>query len=95
MQQFFINPYGRLKFCQFSEDFSVDLRKVSFKEAFYDVFPKLLEERFKTDSRCQSCRLRPICYHCPGRAYLETGDREAPVPYFCELAKETAKSLNC
>jgi len=84
---FFINPYGVLKFCQFTENFSTDLRKAPFKEGFYNVFPKLLKEKFKSDSKCKDCELRPFCFHCPGRAYLETEDEEAPVPYFCELAK--------
>ena len=93
-KQFFINPYGVLKFCNFSEKFSIDLKTTAFKEGFYQTFPKLLNERFKTNSKCKDCRLRPICYHCPARAYLETGDEEAPVPYYCELAKETARLMN-
>jgi len=92
-KQFFINPYGRLKFCNFSEKFRVELKNTAFKEGFYQTFPKLLDEKFKTNSKCKKCQLRPICYHCPGRAYLETGDEEAPVPYYCELARETAKRI--
>ena len=92
-EQFFINPYGRLKFCEFSDKFSIDLKEKSFKEGFYNVFPQLLNERFKTDSKCRDCSLRPICYHCPARAYLETGDEEAPVPYFCELAKTKEQEM--
>lgn len=87
MTNFFINPYGRLKFCSFTNKFSADLKKVSFKEGFYNVFPRLLNEKFKTDSKCKECELSAICYHCPARAFLETGDEEAPVPYYCELAK--------
>lgn len=93
MNQFFINPYGRLKFCVFSDKFSVDLKNQSFKEGFYNVFPQLLKEKFKTDSKCRDCSLRSICYHCPARAHLETGDEEAPVPYFCELARVTAEEM--
>jgi len=93
MSNFFINPYGRLKFCQFSDKFSVDLKTTSFHDGFYKVFPRLLSEKFKTNSKCINCRLRPICYHCPARAYLETGDEEAPVPYYCQLAKATAKEM--
>lgn len=89
LNQFFINPYGRLKFCQFSDKFSIDLRKETFKKGFYNVFPQLLNERFKTDSKCKDCSLRPICYRCPARAYLETGDEEKPVEYYCQLAKAT------
>ncbi len=93
MNQFFIDPYGRLKFCTFSDKFSVDLRDQTFREGFYKIFPQLLQERFKTDSRCRDCSLRTVCHHCPARAYLETGDEEAPVSYFCELAKVTAKQM--
>jgi len=92
-KQFFINPYGQLKFCVFSRKFSVDLKTATFKEGFYKTFPKLLNEKFETNSECKDCRLRPICYHCPARAYLETGDEEAPVPYYCELAKENARLM--
>jgi len=93
MNQFFIDPYGYLKFCDMSDKFSVDLKAAAFREGFYKIFPKLLNEKFKTKSKCKNCRLRLICYHCPARAYLETGDEEAPVPYYCELAKATYKEI--
>jgi len=93
ISQFFINPYGRLKFCVLSDKFSIDLKTIPFREGFYNVFPQLLNERFKTDSKCKNCSLRPICYNCPARAYLETGNEEAPVPYYCELAKATAGQM--
>ncbi len=95
MQQFFINPYGRLKFCIFSDKFSIDLKTTTFKEGFYRWPLQILNERFKTGSKCRDCGLRPICYHCPARAHLETGDEESPVPYYCQLAEETAKEMNC
>lgn len=85
---FFINPQGRLKFCQFSEKFSVDLKKNTFHYGFYKVFPRLLKCTFKTESPCKLCRLRPWCYHCPARAYLENGNEEGPVSSYCSWAKE-------
>lgn len=93
MENFFINPYGRLKFCVFTDKFSVDLKKTPFKEGFYNVFPQLLNEKFKADSKCRDCKLMEICYHCPARAFLETGNEEAPVPYYCELAKGLAGEM--
>lgn len=86
-RQFFINPYGRLKFCQFTEKFSINLQTTSFAEGFYRVFPRLLDEKFKTDSKCKTCSARASCYFCPPRAYLETKNEEAPVSYYCELAQ--------
>jgi radical SAM protein with 4Fe4S-binding SPASM domain len=91
--KFYINPFGRLKFCQLSDKFSVDLKTSTFHNGFYKVFPRLLNEKFKNNSKCVECGLRPICFVCPARANLETGDEEKPVPFFCKLAKETARDM--
>lgn len=93
MNHFVIDPYGRLKFCIYSDKFSVDLKTTAFREGFYNVFPRLLNERFKSDSKCRNCQLRPICDYCPARAYLETGNEEAPVEYYCQLAKGMAREM--
>lgn len=90
-EQFFIDPFGQLKFCEFLDKFSTDLRERTFEEGFYNVFPGVRKELFKTSSKCITCGLRPLCYTCPGRAYLETGDEESPVEYFCKLAKARVK----
>lgn len=84
--QFFIDPFGRIKFCQFSDEFSVDLKKNSLSAYLSQISAKILNEEFKTDAKCRDCNLRQACYYCPARAYLETGGKEKPVPYFCELA---------
>ncbi|MGB2705587.1 MAG: radical SAM protein [Candidatus Omnitrophota bacterium] len=85
--QFYITPYGRLRFCHLTDKYSTDLKKVPFTEGFYGKFPAILEEKHKSNSKCIRCDLRESCYHCPARAYLETGNEEAPVPYFCSLAR--------
>ncbi len=84
---FFINPFGKIKFCQFSDEFSVDLKKDSLEGYLSQISEKILTEEFKTDSNCKDCRLRVFCYYCPARAKLETGSKEEPVHYFCELAR--------
>lgn len=91
VEQFFINPFGRLKFCQFSKKFSTDLKHLSFKEGFYNVFPRCSLVKFKTNSPCRSCDQRQFCYFCPSRAFIETGNEEGPVPYYCQLAKAFVK----
>ncbi|MFH1508545.1 MAG: radical SAM protein [Candidatus Omnitrophota bacterium] len=87
MNKVFINPFGRLKFCVFSNDFSVDLKKKTFQEGFNAMAAKIPGQVFQTNSRCRDCPLRPICRWCPARAYLETGNREKPINYFCRLAR--------
>jgi radical SAM protein with 4Fe4S-binding SPASM domain len=93
LTHFIISPYGRLKFCDFSDKFSVDLRISSLKDGFFKIFPRLLNEKFKTESKCIDCRYRQVCFNCPARAYLETGNEEAPVPYYCKLAKATYREM--
>jgi len=83
--QYFINPQGILKFCHLTDKYSTDLRKGTFKSGF-DGFSGVLSERYKTDSKCAVCEYKKYCYHCPARAYLETGNEEAPVEYYCQLA---------
>ncbi|MBN3038785.1 MAG: radical SAM protein [Candidatus Omnitrophica bacterium] len=93
LQQFFINPFGRLKFCEYSEKFSSDLKKEPFKKGFYEKFPKVLNESFQTESKCRDCNLRHLCYYCPARAFLETGDKESPVEHYCALAHGLKKAI--
>lgn len=87
---FYINPFGRLQFCHLTKKFSVDLKKKSFAFGFYKVFPRLLNEKFKTNSKCLNCRWREKCYRCPARAFLEVGNEEGAVDYYCQLAKTNA-----
>ncbi|MBU2540518.1 MAG: radical SAM protein [Candidatus Omnitrophica bacterium] len=88
---FYVNPYGELCFCNSLREPAWDLRKNSFKQGFYEFFPKIRSEKFKTDSKCRDCDIKSDCLSCPARAYLETGDREAPLPYYCELAQKNRK----
>jgi len=91
LRQFFINPYGELKFCLFSDKFSASLKEKTFEEIFYNRIPCISQEKFKTVSLCRSCRLRPICCWCPPKAYIETGNEEKPVEYYCRLVRAVDK----
>lgn len=90
-KQFFISPYGDLRFCSFASDYRVNLRTTSFHEGFYKVFPRLSKERFQTNSPCRDCELRSVCVTCPVKAQLECGHKETPVPYYCKVAHDMAQ----
>jgi radical SAM protein with 4Fe4S-binding SPASM domain len=89
LDHFFIDPFGRLRFCMNTDKFSVDLRRVPFARGFHKEFSKVARVKFKTDSICRTCRLRKVCLSCPAAAFLEHGDEEVPVAYFCQLAHRT------
>ncbi len=86
---YFIDPQGALQFCHLTKECSTDLKKDTFKNGF-DRFSDMLKISYKKDSRCIDCELRQHCYKCPARAFLETGDPESPVEYYCRLAKARA-----
>ena len=86
MSHYYINPKGLLQFCHLTQDCSTDLTKEPFKKGF-DRFLDVLKFKYKTKSQCKDCELRAVCYKCPARSFLETGDPELPVAYYCELAK--------
>jgi radical SAM protein with 4Fe4S-binding SPASM domain len=91
---FHVSPYGELFFCNSLREPSLDLREESFKEGFSGYFPMIRSQKFRTDSPCRNCSLRSICLWCPGRAYLETGDMEASVSYYCDLAKLSRRMIS-
>lgn len=84
--RYFISPQGILQPCHLTKDCSTDLKKEPFKDGF-DRFLGLLKVRYKGDSECISCGLKEYCYKCPARAFLETGNAELPVEYYCRLAE--------
>jgi radical SAM protein with 4Fe4S-binding SPASM domain len=91
--QFVINPFGYLKVCTLMAESGIDCTK-DFKEGFFKKIPELLQKKFSTGSACRDCKLRVVCLVCPARAYLETKDEEAPVGYFCELARARSKQIS-
>lgn len=88
---FYVNPFGELFFCNSIRKPFWNLRKHSFKQGFYQLFPKIRSAKFKTNSKCRTCSLWHLCYWCPGKAELECGNPEAPIEYYCQLAHLTAK----
>lgn len=43
---------------------------------------------------CSRCHLTNLCLWCPAHAHLETGEMDAPVAYFCEVAHARAEALS-
>ncbi|MBU1125257.1 MAG: radical SAM protein, partial [Candidatus Omnitrophica bacterium] len=87
--EFTIDPYGYLRFCGFSRKYKLDVKTIPFRKGFYRLIDMIRRLTFRTRSPCKECRLREYCYYCPVRAFLETGNEEGPVEYYCNLALKT------
>jgi radical SAM protein with 4Fe4S-binding SPASM domain len=91
-----LDPYGNMFACSCIRHPAINflesgLEKI--RKTIFGTFPRIANTGFKTDSICRKCGLRSLCRNCPGKAFLETGDKEAPVRYFCELARAQAKTM--
>lgn len=90
---FTIDPYGRMQMCQLSRKAAFDLAHESFATIWGERFGALRARSWQTASACRTCNLQPLCGSCPGAAELESGDIEAQVPHFCEIAHLRAHAL--
>ena len=96
---FYVGYDGKLRLCSSlcHPDCTYDLRQGSVKEAWNNFIPKIRDMRSDDKAFLETCRVCPIinlCLWCPAHAHLETGRLDGSVPYFCEVAKARAKSLN-
>jgi radical SAM protein with 4Fe4S-binding SPASM domain len=73
-----------------------DLRKGRLAEAWNEFVPAVLErksDRKEYLEQCARCPIVNLCLWCPAHAYLETGEIDAPVDKFCQLARAREKAL--
>ena len=86
-QEFHIDPYGNMFLCVGLREPAVNVLKKNIGPVFNKLIHQVRGWRFLSGSKCAACLMRKQCLFCPGRAYLENGDMEAPSLYYCELTK--------
>ncbi len=90
---FSVSPYGRLQMCQMIAQPFFDLRKESFRCGWKHFLPRIKQTRKDSETRCDHCRIRPLCAPCPAWSELEAGDPAAPVEYLCQVARLREKAF--
>jgi len=88
---FYIGPAGDIFLCNLIRKPSRNLLKTDIQAAVKELRSSARRLQFQTDSKCRECRKREFCSWCPGKAYLEKGNPESPLEYYCSLAKMTIK----
>jgi len=89
---------GKFRLCSslVHPDCVYDLRRGTLAEAWRTLVPKVRDMRSRRPEyleRCRSCKIVNLCLWCPAHAYLETGELDLPVEYFCEVAHARAAAL--
>ncbi len=72
-----------------------DLRRGSLREAWQNFVPRIRDMRSNSPEyleKCGNCELKRanLCSWCPARAYLETGELDRPLEYYCRIAQARA-----
>lgn len=73
-----------------------NLRAGNLSDAWRNFVPYVRDMRSDRNEyleNCRVCQLYTLCIWCPGHAHLETGEMDAPVEYFCEVAHARAQAL--
>jgi radical SAM protein with 4Fe4S-binding SPASM domain len=73
-----------------------DLKQGTLADAWQNFVAQVRAMRSEREEFLQTCRVCPLinlCMWCPAHAYLETGELDAPVTYFCQVAHARAEAL--
>jgi radical SAM protein with 4Fe4S-binding SPASM domain len=82
---------GYLKLCSSlsNPDCLYDLKKAPLSRALKEFIPAVRDMRSNRKEFLDKCRVCPIinlCIWCPAHSYLEAGELDKPVQYFCDVA---------
>ena len=95
---FTVSYDGRFRLCSdlCQPDCTYDLRQGTLAEAWSDLVPRVRDLRSRSQeflTKCRRCPIVNLCLWCPARAHLETGQMDAWVEYFCQVAHARAAAL--
>jgi radical SAM protein with 4Fe4S-binding SPASM domain len=95
---FSVGSDGVFRLCSslWHPDTVFDLRKGTLAQAWQVLVPRvraMRSDRPEFLARCRACPIINLCLWCPAHAYLETGELDQPVDYFCEVAHARAAGL--
>jgi radical SAM protein with 4Fe4S-binding SPASM domain len=93
-----ISSDGVFRLCSslWHPDCIYDLRGGELTYAWQHFVPQVRAMRSEREEylrSCSRCDLIDLCMWCPAYAYLETGELDAPVEYFCEVAHARAEAF--
>ena len=74
-----------------------DLRKRTLREAWEKLVPAIRDLRSQRPEfleRCRRCSIINLCLWCPAHSYLETGEMDTVVDYFCQVAHARAAAIS-
>ena len=95
---FNISYEGKFRLCSslWAPGTMYDLRKGTLREAWEHLVPKVRDMRSQRREfleRCRRCPIVNLCLWCPAHSWLETGEMDTPIDYFCQVAHARADAI--
>jgi len=96
---FHLSYDGKFRLCSslWHPDCIYDLRRGNLSDAWQHFVPQVRDRRSEKREfleKCHTCPIINLCMWCPAHAHLETGELDAHVEYFCEVAHARANALS-
>jgi radical SAM protein with 4Fe4S-binding SPASM domain len=98
ISSFSLSYDGKFRLCAslWNPDCVYDLKTGTLEDAWYRFAPvvrQMRSDRREFLETCQSCPISELCLWCPAHAFLETGELDATVDYFCQVAHARAEAF--
>jgi len=89
---------GKFRLCSslWAPETMYDLRQGWLRDAWEQLVPQVRDMRSRRPEfllRCRRCPIVNLCLWCPAHSYLETGELDTPIDYFCQVAHARAAAL--
>ena len=89
---------GKFRLCSslWAPETMYDLRHGTLREAWEQFVLKVRDMRSQRREyleRCRRCTMINLCLWCPAHSWLETGEMDTPVEYFCQVARARAEAI--
>ncbi len=92
-----VDAYGRLQMCTLLRhpDYVFDLNSGPLRQGLEFLSQKRRQkaQSLNYKRRCARCFIRRLCEMCPARSWMEYGDIDRPVDYYCLVAHAQARYL--
>ena len=86
VDSFAINAWGEVGICVISQQETFSIREAGVKAVWEKSLLQLRTRPGTRVTKCTKCRIRSLCGMCPANGELESGDRETPVEFLCNVA---------
>jgi radical SAM protein with 4Fe4S-binding SPASM domain len=93
MNSFAINAYGEMSICVISQQETFDVRQGGLAHAWEHSLLDVRTRKRTQITKCVECRIQSLCGMCPANGEMESGDKESPVDFLCNVAHLRAATI--